>query len=31
MFYIGQRVVCIDDKFLVENGVFDSDVRRALS
>jgi len=23
MFYIGQRVVCIDDKFLGENGVFD--------
>ena len=22
MFYIGQRVVCIDDKFLGENGVF---------
>jgi hypothetical protein len=23
MFYIGQRIVCVDDRFLGENGVFD--------
>jgi hypothetical protein len=24
MFHIGQRVLCIDDRFVGENGVFDS-------